>query len=308
MLLESLAPSAYVVLNWVVPGLCCVGSWWFFYLTVAANHATLTLQSHSISVLALRAAVVLPALCTLFMCMYYIVGLFVPLNVLATVVEGYTVRCFWLILVKANGGVLGTVREIACSRAVDNNCGCNTAETCYSLCAACVWCFAYVRPAIWLVSIVFFYDQSRFGPDQYDAAQWVSSIFVVAVLPALVYLVYATRRKLEAVDAKGKILVVKVVVGTLAAQDALVMFLNARDAWNWHDSSLSLAGGESEQESWMRFFTYIAVLEILILSPICMYAFEPMLGLDARRTPRTFLCFFSFFSFFFCRCFLRSKS
>mmetsp|Transcript_26024 Transcript_26024/g.87484 ORF Transcript_26024/g.87484 Transcript_26024/m.87484 type:complete len:368 (-) Transcript_26024:147-1250(-) len=290
---------------WAVPH-------WCYRLVLRKQVAYVTGRNNTAVVLALRSALILPLMATTTLIPLMVPRTFQGCELVQSVIEGYAVKCFFILVVKNVGGSGGAIRLLRRSRVCtgcglfrsddDEDPGCcleyilGGARGLYAKTALAVWAFAYIRPLIVVVETAFFYSP-QVGNFDYAITGLLGAAITFIMVPLLLTLVYAAMDECEGIQILYKFTVVKVVVGLILAENFLRDVLYANDRLRLGPETrggLVPGPNSSVLNTYVRAYCSVALVQLALLS--CLldlgYGVEMALGdgaldLKSDTTPRT---------------------
>lgn len=266
--------------------------WILFLDTVRAQYKYDVEESsgrmHTMIVLALRSALIVPLLATTFLYVAYFPGAAEWIALVNSVIESYSLRCFYVLILTYFGG------RRSMTAAIEDFYE-NRGPRCFDCLQRIHFCFAtekdaassvvvaesfllmfiYGKPAV-EVAAVMLRDVSTAG---YFACSVSAYLIALSCLFALLYLVISLHREGGAMQLDRKFLFVKCVVFVILAENfvrTLVCFVN-HDTW-----TLNSQAETSICRSASLWFAEAVVLQLALLSFLYLISFKPRMAVAAR--------------------------
>lgn len=275
-------------MDWVTAMTVCLayGVVLVFWLDVFFAQLALDLEAddarlHTLTILALRSSTIVPCLASGFLLLVFLPGAYPVVMIAMSVVEAYSLRCFYVMVLAFFGGRAGS------SAALKRRYGADVTR----LVEIALWLFVYVRPP--LEAVVF--TMLRVTTLGYLFAVLSSYAIATMSLVALVTLVVGVRRDAEALLVERKFITVKLVVFVVLAENMIRLLTCYVDH---RDRRLVYEPGRCPS----RFYIRVVVYQLAFLAAFFPFSFRPPIAYsptlprndlaDSRGTPATFLADF----------------
>jgi hypothetical protein len=256
-----------------------------FVLVVRNQFEHATPESYAMVMLSVRACTILPAFMTFIAFSLWGPELYAFWKVPAAVIEGYGLYCFYAFLAKGVGGADRGVELVNTSQK-ELPCGCcwdikKRTQHYYERERSLIWAFAFIRPPIMLLGMIFFYADVQV---MYALLNFVGSAITIAMLPGLFLSVYALYEECDGLNLLTKFIVVKVSVGVVLIED-LVMNILYQSGTVDIPSSMGV-GRYNEEEKFIRVYCTIALAQGMLLAYAMYKGFATKMELKAVAEDR----------------------
>ena len=235
------------------------------YLFIFKEHYKVSKNRHA-QILQLRFAAIFLVYPLLMAICLPLPNLFSLMEALISFFEGYSILSYWGMLVAYVGGVDATVRIMDTQSRF--GCSCLSASQYFSVINNLILLLVTVKPFVDLL-ITF----AEYGGYHYPNLRFLSLFFLVVGMIGLLRGYRALSDSTHEVDAKGKIIFIKLIIILLAIQEAVINTLFASKVIST-DSGLSEYNEEQKER---RFVALAVILEFGFLSAFMKHVFKPTL-------------------------------
>ncbi|KAJ8612151.1 hypothetical protein CTAYLR_002472 [Chrysophaeum taylorii] len=225
-------------------------------------------QLHAMIILALRSAAILPLLASCYIVPIVDPTVFQPVDIATSVFEGYSIRCFLLLIVAFFGGreqtaAAGRVSMLPVELAV--------------------WQFAYIRPIMVFLLWVFL--------DVFPVRVAYAVIFLVTGASAivcvigLVYLIVGVYDDAAPILIGTKFCLIKILIGLITIENTIRLVLLHLIAIQ--DRKVVISGPNTSLSAvYAAWYSRIALLQLAIVSSLVPFSFKPRMAAVDRGRPQ----------------------